>query len=238
MKPYDDTRTKAEQVEEMFDNIAPAYDRLNTIMSLGIDRYWRRAVVRRVRRAGAGRILDLATGTGDLAINLARAIPGARITGGDISENMLARGGEKAGKEGVAERIEFVRAEAEALPFPEAEFDAVTASFGVRNFHDLQRGLSEMARVLSPGGMVCIAEFSTPRNRIFGALFGFYFHRIIPRIGGRISKDRKAYHYLPESVSEFPRPEQFLQMMRESGLHDCRARALTFGVAYIYTGIK
>lgn len=238
MNPYDEQRPKGEQVGEMFDNIAPVYDRLNDIMSFGIARTWRRAAVRRVRRTDARRILDLATGTGDLAIALARRIPQARVTGGDISENMLGLGCAKVAKAGLEERVSLVVARAEELPFADAEFDAVTAAFGVRNFADLGRGLSEMARVLQPDGRVFILEFSTPRSKIFGALYRFYFHRVLPRIGGLISKDRRAYSYLPGSVSEFPAPEEFVRMMECAGFTGCRAESLTGGVAYIYTGFR
>lgn len=239
MKPYGDGRTKREQVEAMFDGIAPAYDRLNDIMSFGIARGWRRAVVRAVRSTAvtaAPRILDLATGTGDLAIALARRLPDAEITGADLSEGMLALARRKAEQKRV--RIEFRRAEAERLPFADGVFDAVTAAFGVRNFHDITLGLSEMYRVSSSGGRVFILEFSTPRNRLFGSAYRFYFHRVLPRIGGLLSRDGRAYTYLPESVDEFPAPAEFVGMMREAGFVDCRARALTGGVAYIYTATK
>ncbi len=238
MNPYDDTRPKGEQIGEMFDNIAPAYDRLNDIMSFGIARSWRRAAVRRVRQAEACRILDLATGTADLAIAMARRLPQARVTGGDISEGMLALGREKVERAGLSGRITLVFARAEELPFADGDFDAVTAAFGVRNFANLERGLAEMARVLEPGGRVFILEFSTPRSKIFGTVYRFYFNRVLPLIGGMISKDRRAYTYLPGSVSEFPAPKEFVGMMERAGFTHCRAKALTGGVAYIYTGVR
>lgn len=238
MNPYDDRRPKGEQIGEMFDNIAPAYDRLNDIMSFGIARAWRRAAVRRVRRSDARRILDLATGTADLAIAMAGRMPQAQITGGDISEGMLALGRVKVGKAGLSERVSLVAARAEELPFADAAFDAVTVAFGVRNFADIERGLAEMARVLSDGGGVFVIEFSTPRSKIFGAVYRFYFNRVLPRIGGLISKDRRAYTYLPGSVSEFPAPEEFVRMMERAGFAECRAEPLTGGVAYIYSGVK
>lgn len=238
MNPYDDNRPKQEQVEQMFDNIAPAYDRLNDIMSFGIARVWRRAVVRRLRRSDARRILDLATGTADLAIAMARRMPDTEVTGGDISEGMLALGRVKVAKAGLSSRVSLVTARAEELPFADRKFDAVTAAFGARNFADLTRGLAEMARILRTGGRIFVLEFSTPRNKIFGSLYRFYFHRVLPRIGGVISKDYRAYTYLPGSVSEFPAPERFTEMMREAGFADCRAEPLTGGVAYIYSGTK
>ncbi len=238
MNPYDNHRPKGEQIGEMFDNIAPAYDRLNDIMSFGIARTWRRAAVRRVRQAGACRILDLATGTADLAIAMARRMPQARVTGGDISEGMLALGRVKVERAELADRITLVPARAEKLPFADGEFDTVTASFGVRNFADIERGLAEMVRVLEPGGRVYILEFSTPRSKIFGTLYRFYFNRILPWIGGMVSKDRRAYTYLPGSVSEFPAPAEFVRMMGRAGFTECCAKALTGGVAYIYTGVR
>ncbi len=233
MKPYDDQRTKGDQVEAMFDGIAPTYDRLNDIMSLGIAHRWRRAVVRAVKKSGARQIMDLATGTGDLAIAMSRRLPHAHITGVDFSDGMLALARKKA-----PHNIDFIRAAAESLPFDEGEFDAVTVAFGVRNFYDIARGLGEIYRVLRPGGTVSVLEFSTPRNRIFGAIYKIYFHHILPRIGALLSKDRRAYDYLPNSVAEFSTPAQFVGMLGEAGFSDCRARALTGGVAYIYKGTK
>ena len=246
MKPYGDQRGKKEQVEAMFDNIAPAYDRLNDIMSFGVARAWRRAAVRRVRRTvaghgienGAAQILDLATGTGDMAVKMALKMPGAHITGADLSEGMLALARHKAEKTGCSGRVEFHKAEAEQLPFSDGEFDAVTVAFGVRNFGDIPQGLREIQRVLRPGGRVFILEFSTPRGKIFGGAYRFYFHRVLPLIGGGISSDRAAYSYLPGSVEEFPAPERFVQMMEEAGFSQCRAEKFTGGVAYIYSGVK
>lgn len=238
MNPYDDKRPKGEQIGEMFDNIAPAYDRLNDIMSFGIARWWRRAAVRRVRRMGASRILDLATGTADLAVAMARRMPQAHVTGGDISEGMLALGRVKANRARLSDRITLVVARAEELPFADAGFDAVTAAFGVRNFADIERGLAEMVRVLGPGGRVFVLEFSTPRGKIFGTLYRFYFNRLLPLIGWALSRDRCAYAYLPGSVSEFPSPDEFLWMMERAGFAECRAESLTGGAVYIYTGKK
>ncbi len=288
MKPYDDARPKGAQVEAMFDGIAPVYDRLNDIMSFGIARRWRRAVVNacanvklevrcddNVTDTVPLRILDLATGTGDMAIALARRFPEAKITGADPSEGMLDIARKKAAKyvrhsvmskrDLASERsftvrvemtnedtdsvssqtnsccsagIDFVTAEAERLPFGDEVFDMVTAAFGVRNFHDIQQGLSEIYRVSRKGGSVFILEFSTPHSRIFGSLYRFYFHRILPRIGAMLSKDRRAYTYLPDSVDEFPAPAKFTQMLREAGFNDVEARSLTGGVAYIYKGTR
>jgi len=238
MKPYDDPADKGAQVRAMFDNVAHRYDRLNHILSLGIDRLWRRRLGRIVARGRPRAILDLATGTGDMAIALARRIPGAHITGVDVSGGMLAIGRAKVARARLGGRIDLVEGAAEALPLPDNNFDAATAVFGVRNFSDIEKGLGEMHRVLRPKGMAYVMEFSTPRVRIFSYLYRWYFHRVVPAVGGWISGDRRAYAYLPASVDEFPAPERFLEMMRRAGFGDCRAKNVFFGVAKIYIGKK
>ncbi len=231
MKPYNDERSKGEQVEAMFDGIAPVYDRLNDILSLGIARSWRRKLVRGVHVC-EGKILDLATGTGDLAGALKRRFPQVRITGADPSEGMLAVARAKV------RDVDFVRARAEDLPFGDGEFDVVTAAFGVRNFSDIPRALGEMHRVLKGGGETFILEFSTPHNKVFGAVYGLYFRRILPAIGALLSRDKRAYDYLPKSVGEFAAPQEFADTMRSAGFADITARPLFGGVAYIYKGRK
>ena len=226
MKPYDTEQDKKEQVREMFDRIAPAYDRLNHTLSFQIDKLWRRHVVRIVRRMQPRRILDVATGTGDLALAMARRMRGVQVLGVDLSENMLAEARRKATACGLDERVVLSLGDAERLEVADASVDVVTVAFGVRNFGDLGAGLREIARVLKPGGKVVILEFSTPRNPLFR------------RVYGMISKDRKAYEYLPASVDEFPAPECFMAMMREAGFKDCRARSQSLGIAQIYTGEK
>jgi demethylmenaquinone methyltransferase/2-methoxy-6-polyprenyl-1,4-benzoquinol methylase len=241
---------KKQRVEEMFDAIAPRYDALNHVLSLGIDRGWRRRVVRvvktgfRVLRGGSGgdsvapKILDVATGTGDLAIALARAIPGARITGTDLSEGMLALGREKIARRVAGSKITLVSGDAEALEFADGSFDAVTVAFGVRNFGDLPRGLAEMRRVLRSGGRLVVLEFSVPRGALFGWVFGIYFHRLVPWVGRLVSRHGEAYTYLPRSVDDFPSPADFAAMMRRAGFGQVRTRSLTFGVATIYEGVR
>ena len=206
VKPYNTGQTKKEEVREMFDNIAPKYDLLNHTLSMNIDRIWRRRVVRIVCRSRPHRILDVATGTGDLAIEMARRIRDVHVLGVDLSEKMLA------------------------------SVDALTVAFGVRNFGDLEAGLREMARTIKPGGKVVILEFSRPRNRLFRVLYEFYTYKILPRIGGMVSKDKRAYEYLPASVGEFPAPAEFMSMMERAGFRGCRARSQSFGIAQIYTG--
>ena len=222
----------------MFDRIAPSYDMLNHLLSLGIDHLWRRRAVRELRKFAPKRVLDLATGTCDLAIAIAKGIEGVKVMGTDISTEMVEVGRVKVAKRGLSEQIELGIADAENLPYGEGEFDAVTVGFGVRNFTNKEQGLSEMARVLCEGGVVEILELSRPTNKIFAPIFRFYFHKVMPIMGGWISGDRAAYKYLPASVDSFPAPERFVQMMREAGLQECRAIRLTFGVAYIYIGVK
>ncbi|MCL2562287.1 MAG: bifunctional demethylmenaquinone methyltransferase/2-methoxy-6-polyprenyl-1,4-benzoquinol methylase UbiE [Rikenellaceae bacterium] len=238
MNPYDDSRTKREQVEEMFDRIAPVYDRANDLMSLGMARRWRRIAAREVRRTGAQRVLDIATGTGDLAIAVMRRLPDARVTGVDISAEMLSRAHVKAARARMSDKIDFIEAEAEALPFAAGEFDVVTVAFGVRNFADIRRGLCEMARVLRSDGRVFMLEFSIPRSKIFGPLYRFYFRRFVPWVGGLLSRQRRTYDYLPASVAEFAAPPEFIRMMHEAGFYDCRARPIMGGAVYLYTGTK
>lgn len=236
VKPYDSERTKKAQVREMFDNIAPRYDLLNHTLSLSIDRLWRRRAVDAVAAYAPRRILDVATGTGDLAVALARRIPEARITAVDISEGMLAVARRKVAGRGLEGRIDLRTGDAERLPLSDGSVDAATVAFGVRNFGDLAAGLRELARTIKPGGAVVILEFSRPRNRLFRALYEWYTFRVLPRIGGAVSRDRRAYRYLPASVEAFPAPERFLEMMRAAGFSDCRARSQSFGIAQIYIG--
>jgi len=227
MKPYNTDQTKKEEVREMFDNIAPKYDLLNHTLSMSIDRVWRRRVVGEVRRAKPGRILDVATGTGDLAIAMARRIRDVQVLGVD-RRKIEARG--------LDGRIVLDRGDAERLAVADASVDVATVAFGVRNFGDLGAGLRELARTIKPGGKVVILEFSRPRNRVFRALYEFYSYKILPRIGGLVSRDKRAYEYLPASVGEFPAPEEFMAMMARAGFRNCRARSQSFGIAQIYIG--
>lgn len=222
----------------MFDRIAPRYDLLNHTLSLNVDRLWRRRVVSIIGKQHPQRILDIATGTGDLAIALARRIDGVRVTGIDLSEQMLAVARRKVGELGLSDRIDLEQGDAEHLAAASGAADAVTVAFGVRNFGDLDAGLRELHRVLKPGGQVVILEFSRPRNPIFRALYEFYSYRILPRIGGAVSHDKQAYAYLPASVGAFPAPDEFLATMAHAGFTGCRARSLSCGIAQIYTGTK
>ena len=236
MKPYNTDQTKKEEVREMFDNIAPKYDLLNHTLSMSIDRVWRRRVVGEVRRAKPGRILDVATGTGDLAIAMARRIRDVQVLGVDLSEQMLAVARRKIEARGLDGRIVLDRGDAERLAVADASVDVATVAFGVRNFGDLGARLRELARTITPGGKVVILEFSRPRNRVFRALYEFYSYKILPRIGGLVSRDKRAYEYLPASVGELPAPEEFMAMMARAGFRNCRARSQSFGIAQIYIG--
>lgn len=235
VKPYHTDASRKSEVRTMFDNIAPRYDLLNHTLSLNIDRLWRRSVVHIVRRSGARQILDVATGTGDLAIALARSIEGAQITAVDLSERMLDVARRKVAARGLDTRIRLLQGDGEHLALDTASVDAATVAFGVRNFGDIAAGLRELARTIRPGGSVVILEFSRPRNRLFGKLYEWYSHTLLPRIGGAVSRDRRAYEYLPASIEEFPAPERFLELLAQAGFRDCRARSLSFGIAQIYT---
>ena len=239
MKPYNEEQSKKEQVEMMFDNIAPTYDKLNHIMSLNIDRVWRRRVMRIVRRAKARKIMDVATGTGDLAIAMAKRVDRTQILGVDLSEEMLAVARRKVEKQGLEERIMLEKGEAENLDMVATEsIDATTVAFGVRNFENIERGLCEIFRTLKPGGKLVVLEFSMPKNRLVRWVYSQYAHRLLPRIGGMISKDKQAYTYLPDSVEEFPSPERFADMLRGVGFKSVKTRSQSFGIAYIYDATK
>ncbi len=238
MKPYNTEQTKKEEVREMFDRIAPTYDMLNHTLSLNIDRLWRRRVVRLVRRFAPRRILDVATGTGDLAIAMARRIRGTQVLGVDLSEGMLDIARRKVAEAGLDGRVVLDTGDAERLSVSDSAVDVATVAFGVRNFGDLDAGLRDIARTLREGGRIVILEFSTPRNPLARAFYGFWNRRVLPRVGGMVSRDRKAYEYLPESIGEFPAPERFLEMMSRAGFRNCKARSQSFGIAHIYVGEK
>lgn len=231
VKPYTADGSKREQVEHMFDAIAPRYDLLNRLFSLGVDRAWRRRVLRMLREEPVERLLDLATGTADLALLCARHA--RSVVGADISEGMLSHGRTKVARAGLADRVELVRAASESLPFPNGRFDAVTVAFGVRNFDDLDRGLREMHRVLRPGGRVFVLEFSKARG-LMGALFRLYFHRVMPVVGRWVSGDASAYTYLPRSVDAFPEGPAFEQRLRTAGFDSITSKRLSGGIATLY----
>ena len=234
--PIGEVDGKKAQVGRMFDNIAPRYDLLNRVLSAGIDRRWRREVVRILNLDGSPRrILDVATGTADLAI-AALTLDPDQVVGVDIAEEMLAVGRSKIASLGASEIISLQTGDAEQLPFPGDAFDAVTVAFGVRNFENLGLGLSEMARVLKPGGKVAILEFSQPRSFPIKQLYSLYSRFVLPRVGRAVSKDEGAYTYLPESVAAFPDGAEMVKIVERAGFRDVEARRMTFGIVTIYHG--
>lgn len=238
IKPYkDSTLGKKEQVAQMFDNISENYDELNRVISFGIDVKWRKKVVAIVGENSPKQILDIATGTGDLAIMLSQLHPD-KIIGLDISEGMLSVGKEKIAKANLSEMIEMIVGDSENMPFEDAAFDAITVSFGVRNFANLDKGLQEINRVLKPGGILVILETSVPRK--FPYKQGYHFHTsvILPIIGKLFSKDKVAYSYLSESANSFPFGEKFNNILLKNGFSTATDMPVTFGVASIYTATK
>jgi demethylmenaquinone methyltransferase/2-methoxy-6-polyprenyl-1,4-benzoquinol methylase len=229
---------KKANVGSMFDSIAFRYDFLNHFMSFGIDRLWRKKAIRIISRTHKNPdILDVATGTGDLAIAAMKLDP-VHVTGIDISEKMLEIGIEKIMKKGLPDRIELMRGDSEKILFPDERFDVAMVAFGVRNFPDPLKGLSEMSRVIRHGGLIMVLEFSKPALFPFRQIYNFYFLNILPLIGRVFSKNRKAYSYLPESVMQFPDNEQFIDLMIKAGFSGVKQKKLTLGVASIYTGLK
>lgn len=236
--PYKEMNTsKKSQVALMFDNISPKYDFLNHFLSLGIDRIWRRKAIKLLKPFEPKEILDIATGTCDLAITAIKLNP-LKITGIDISEGMLSIGNEKVKKKKLEDIIKLQLGDSENLKFDENHFDAAMVAFGVRNFENLQRGLTEILRVLKPGSPFVVLEFSRPRLFPIKQIYNFYFKYILPQIGKAFSKDSSAYTYLPESVLSFPEGKYFLGEMRTAGFQSTREKRLTFGVASIYFAVK
>jgi demethylmenaquinone methyltransferase / 2-methoxy-6-polyprenyl-1,4-benzoquinol methylase len=229
---------KKGKVESMFDSIAWRYDFLNHFLSFGTDHIWRRRAVRIISRSFKNPyIIDVATGTGDLAIAAMKLNP-IKICGIDISAGMLEIGNKKILKKGYSGKIELIRADSENIPFEDNHFDVAMAAFGVRNFADPLKGLTEMRRVIRNEGMILVLEFSKPTAFPFRPVYNFYFRNILPFFGRIFSKDKSAYTYLPESVSQFPDNERFLSLLTDAGFADTRQVKLTGGVASIYTGIK
>lgn len=238
VKPYSDSDlSKKEQVEQMFDNISGKYDLLNRVLSMGIDIQWRNKVVKMVKKSAAKKVLDIATGTGDLAIAIAKATD-AQITGFDLSAGMLEIGRKKVKEQNLDSRIEMIQGDAENMPFEDNSFDCITVAFGVRNFENLKKGLTEIHRVLKPGGQFIILEFSQPESFPMKQLYGFYSRQILPRVGKKISKDSSAYTYLPDSVEAFPYGEEMKNILKNTNFSETSDKKLTFGIASIYSCLK
>ena len=226
-----------EKIQEMFDGIAPSYDRLNHLMSLNVDKRWRKKALKEIVDGTQQQILDVACGTGDSTVAIARkAGSGSRVTGVDISEGMMALVMEKAAHEGVHDRIKLQVADGENLPFENETFHRVSCAFGIRNFEHKEKGLEEFRRVLKPGGKAVVLELSVPQNRLVRWAYDLYFLHVLPGIGGAVSGDRAAYKYLPASVHNFPSPSEFCRMMEGAGFRNVRCRTFSFGLCRMFVG--
>lgn len=240
IKPYGEgSDSKKEQVARMFDGISGRYDLLNRLLSMGIDIRWRRVALRMLRERGLpARVLDVATGTADLALALATDLPEAEVIGVDLSEGMLGVGRQKVERNGLRSRVRLEQADAENLPFEDGSFDAVTVAFGVRNFENLDKGLGELQRVLRPGGHLMVLEFSRPTSPLVKGLMNLYSRSLMPALGGWLSKDRAAYAYLPASVQVFPEGDAFEERLKQAGLQPLRQRRLSMGISSVYIARK
>jgi len=237
LKPYNTELSKKEEVAQMFNNIAHRYDFLNHFFSLGIDKLWRKKAIRILGEIQPKKIIDLATGTGDLAFTALRLNPD-HISGVDISQGMLDKGKEKAKSRGVEDKVSFILGDSENIPFEDNTFDGAMVAFGVRNFENLDKGLAEINRVLKPGGRCIVLEFSKPTLFPVKQVYWFYFNAIMPTVGKWFSKDSRAYTYLPESVKAFPDGKAFLDRYEQAGFKSGRQKKLSGGIASLYIGEK
>ena len=238
IKPYGEEGEKGRQVEHMFDRIAHSYDLLNHCLSLGIDKRWRRAAINSLRPYAPKKMLDVATGTGDFALLAARTLGPESLLGVDISEEMLEVGRKKILQAGLADVVSFRREDCMALSLPDGEYDALTVAYGIRNFQDLDRGLSEMYRVLRPGGRLVIIELTAPRRFPMRQLFWLYSHVLMPLVGRLVSRDSKAYSYLPATMEAFPQGEVMREILQKAGFREVEFRRFTFGLSTLYTAFR
>ena len=238
IKPYDERAEKGQQVEQMFDNIAPTYDKLNHRLSWDIDKGWRKEAISYLKPFNPQTILDIATGTGDFAILAAEMLHPKRLVGADISEGMMEIGRKKVTAKGLQEIISFEKEDCLKLSYPDNFFDAVTAAFGIRNFASLDKGLQEMCRVLKPGGHLSIVELTTPICFPMRQLFHIYSHSVLPVYGRLISKDTSAYSYLTKTIEAFPQGERMTDILHEAGFSKASFKRLTFGICTMYMATK
>lgn len=238
IKPYNEEESKAVQVEKMFDSIAPAYDNLNHLLSLGIDRSWRKKAIDCLKPFHPQRMMDVATGTGDFAIQACHVLQPKELIGTDISEGMMNVGREKVKREKLDGQISFAKEDCTALSFPDNRFDAITVAFGIRNFENLDQGLKEMYRVLVPGGHLVILELSEPEWFPMKQLYALYSQMVIPTLGKLFSKDRSAYTYLPQSIKAFPQGEVMQQILYKAGFNRVEFKRLTLGTCTLYFATK
>ena len=238
IKPYNEDEKKSVQVERMFDNIAPAYDQLNHTLSWGIDKSWRKRAINWLKPFQPQRMMDVATGTGDFAIQACRVLNPKELIGTDISEGMMNVGRQKVKDAGLEGRISFAKEDCTALTFPDNRFDAITVAFGVRNFEDLDKGLREMHRVLDTDGKLVILELSEPDWFPMKQLYALYSKVVIPTLGKLLSKDRSAYTYLPQSIKAFPQGEVMKEIILKAGFREANFKRLTLGICTLYTATK
>lgn len=237
INPYHgDSRAKGEQVRAMFDNIAPAYDFMNRAMTFGLDRVWLRSLLKSACKGNPAEVIDLATGTGDVALALRKRLPEARITGLDLSDGMLVYARRKADQ--AAANINFIQGDCLATGLPDNSVDLITIAYGVRNFQDLEAGYREMARILRPGGRLCVLELAQPANPIMRAGYRAYTSTLVPMVGRLLSKDARAYSYLPESIAAVPQRSRMTALMEQAGLADANFKSLFPGVCVLYTATK
>lgn len=236
--PYGDKQGKTQQVQAMFDSIAPAYDFMNRAMTMGIDKWWRKVACKLVAAAHPAHILDVATGTGDFAVKLYDTIHPTTLTGIDLSEGMLDVARRKVEALHLEQHITFEQGNSLHMRYADGTFDAVTVAFGVRNFEHIDQGYKEMYRVMRPGGLLCVVELSTPRNALVRFFYNLYAMHVIPFFGSLKSGDKSAYRYLPESIAAVPQGQAMLELMRQAGFGHCSVRRLTLGTCSIYTAVK
>ncbi len=234
----DSVDSKKKQVEEMFDKIAFRYDFLNHLLSAGIDRGWRKKAIKQLKELNPQNILDVATGTGDVAILAKKILNPKKITGIDISDGMLEIGKKKIIKLGLQKQVELLKGDSETIGFTDNSFDAVTVAFGVRNFEDLEKGLLEIKRVMRPGGKLVVLEFSKPTLPVIKNLYNFYLNKFAPKIGTIISKNKNAYRYLNDSVQKFPERKAFVDILDTLGYKNTSCKTLSLGICSIYCGEK